>query len=229
LVVLFADVWGMRGLLRKYTTKGLEQGLAGVLATWKSFPYAQSTTEALRASMGLEPRASPSIGGLMRMICSMTPYFCSKTTDSDFFAKLGKTPTHKLNFQLRFQPLQRRRVTEKEVQMNAITTTEVQALVESLTSDIDALYVLDQQAKVLAKQVEAMKDAIANKYGECAKDANGDDIPHKGELHSVVVKLISVKGTVDYKKLCIAYNIQDDVLDTFRKEARADIRVTPSK
>jgi len=113
--------------------------------------------------------------------------------------------------------------------MTTTTITQTQALVDTLTSDIDALYVLDQQAKALAKQVEAMKDAIANKYGECAKDANGDDIPHKGELHSVVVKLIAVKGTVDYKKLCVAYNIQDDVLNTFRKEGRADIRVTPSK
>lgn len=163
------------------------------------------------------------------MICLKTLGFCSKATNNNFFAKLGKTPTHKLNFQLRYQSLHHRRVTEKEVQMNAITTTEVQALVESLTSDIDALYVLDQQAKDLAKQVEAMKNAIANKYGECAKDANGDDIPHKGELHSVVVKLISVKGTVNYKKLCVAYNIQDDVLDTFRNAGRADIRVTPSK
>ena len=156
----------------------------------------------------------------MRMICLKTLGFCSKTTNNNFFAKLGKTPTHKLNFQLRFQPLQRRRVTEKEVQMNAITTTEVQALVESLTSDIDALYVLDQQAKALADQVKSMKEAIANKYGEGK---------HAGEMHSVEVKLVQVKGTVDYGKLCVFYGIQDDVLDTFRKENRADIRVTPSK
>jgi len=108
-------------------------------------------------------------------------------------------------------------------------TIQALAAVESFTNDIDALFVLDQQAKALAKQVEAMKHAIANKYGECAKDANGDDIPHQGELHSVTVKMIAVKGTVDYKKLCVAYKIQDDVLDTFRKEGRADIRVTPVK
>jgi uncharacterized protein (DUF4415 family) len=115
--------------------------------------------------------------------------------------------------------------------MITATQASIQALatVESLASDIDALYVLDQQAKALAKQVEAMKADIANKYGECAKDANGDDIPHKGELHSIIVKLVPVKGTVDYKKLCVAYKIQDDVLDTFRKEGRADIRVTPTK
>jgi hypothetical protein len=114
--------------------------------------------------------------------------------------------------------------------MTTVTATiQTEALISTVTSDIDALYVLDQQAKALAKQVEAMKADIANKYGECAKDANGDDIPHKGELHSVVVKLIAVKGTVDYKKLCVAYDISDDILDTYRKAGRADIRVTPSK
>ena len=114
--------------------------------------------------------------------------------------------------------------------MTTVTATiQTEALISTVTSDIDALYVLDQQAKALAKQVEAMKADIANKYGECAKDANGDDIPHKGELHSVVVKLIAVKGTVDYKKLCVAYDISDDVLDTYRKAGRGDIRVTSVK
>jgi hypothetical protein len=42
-------------------------------------------------------------------------------------------------------------------------------------------------------------------------------------------KLVAVSGTVDYKKLCVAYNIQDDVLATFRKAGRADIRVTPTE
>jgi len=80
--------------------------------------------------------------------------------------------------------------------------------------------VLDQQAKALAEQIKALKDSIANKYGE------GE---HKGELHSVTVQLVQVSGTVDYKKLCVAYGIQDAVLDTFRKEGRVDIRVTPAK
>jgi hypothetical protein len=103
-----------------------------------------------------------------------------------------------------------------------ITATQIQteALISTITSDIDALYVLDQQAKALADQVKALKEAIANKYGE------GE---HKGELHSVTVKLIEVSGTVDYKKLCVSYGITDDVLATFRKEGRADIRVSPQK
>jgi hypothetical protein len=99
-------------------------------------------------------------------------------------------------------------------------TIQALAAVESFTNDIDALFVLDQQAKALAEQVKAMKETIAIKYGEGK---------HVGELHSVDVKLVQVKGTVDYGKLCVSYGIQDDVLDTFRKEGRADIRVTPSK
>ena len=99
-------------------------------------------------------------------------------------------------------------------------TIQALAAVESFTNDIDALFVLDPQAKALADQVKAMKDAIANKYGE------GE---HKGELHSVTVKMVAVSGTVDYAKLCVSYGIQKDVLDTFRKEGRADIRVTPVK
>ena len=104
--------------------------------------------------------------------------------------------------------------------MTTATLIQTEALISTITSDIDALYVLDQQAKALADQVKAMKEAIANKYGE------GE---HKGELHSVSVKLIEVSGTVDYKKLCVSYGITDDVLATFRKEGRADIRVSPAK
>jgi len=104
--------------------------------------------------------------------------------------------------------------------MTTATLIQTEALISTIISDIDALYVLDQQAKALADQVKALKESIANKYGE------GE---HKGELHSVTVKLVEVSGTVDYKKLCVAYGIQDDVLDTYRKAGRADIRVTPSK
>ena len=99
-------------------------------------------------------------------------------------------------------------------------TIQALATIESLTSDIDALYVLDQQYKALEAQIKALKADIANKYGE------GE---HKGELHSVNVKMVAVKGTVDYGKLCVQYGITDEVLDTFRKEGRADIRVTPNK
>jgi len=106
--------------------------------------------------------------------------------------------------------------------MITATQANIQALatVETLSNDIDALYVLDQQAKALADQVKAMKGDIANKYGEGK---------HAGELHSVTVALVEVKGSVDYAALCVQYGITDAVLDTFRKEGRADIRVTPKK
>ena len=104
--------------------------------------------------------------------------------------------------------------------MNAMTNTEMSAVatseaLASLTNDIDALYVLDQQAKALALQVKSMKDAIANKYGESAKDAAGVAIPFQGELHSVTVQLIPVAGTVDYAKLCAAYNLTEEILKTY--------------
>ena len=105
-------------------------------------------------------------------------------------------------------------ITEIESQIQALAT------VETLTSDIDALYVLDQQAKALADQVKAMKADIANKYGEGK---------HAGELHSVEVKLVQVSGTVDYNALCVEYGITEETLNKFRKESRADIRVSPKK
>ena len=106
--------------------------------------------------------------------------------------------------------------------MTTATQASIQALatVESLTSDIDALYVLDQQAKALADQVKAMKADIANKYGEGK---------HVGELHSVEVKLVQVSGTVDYNALCVEFGISEETLNKFRKESRADIRVSPKK
>ena len=97
---------------------------------------------------------------------------------------------------------------------------QAQAVVESLSSDIDTLYVLDQQAKALAVQVKKLKESIANKYGE-GKFA--------GELHSVEINLVAVSGTVDYQALCVAYGITEDKLNDFRKEGRADIRVSPKK
>jgi hypothetical protein len=99
---------------------------------------------------------------------------------------------------------------------------QIQALaaVESLTSDIDALYVLDAQAKLLTDKVKHLKEYIANAHGEGT---------HKGELHSVTVALVSVKGSVDWEALCAKHGISADEQDSFRKPARADIRVSPKK
>jgi len=105
-------------------------------------------------------------------------------------------------------------ITEIQANIQALAT------VESLVNEIDALYVLDQEAKALADKVKAMKSDIANKYGEGK---------HAGELHSVEVKLVQVSGTVDYAALCVEYGITEETLNKFRKEGRADIRVSPKK
>jgi hypothetical protein len=102
--------------------------------------------------------------------------------------------------------------------MNASTTAENLAL--TLTNDIDALYVLDQEVKTLEKKVKKMKEDLANKHGEGV---------HEGEQHSVSITLVAVQGSVDYAKLCEKYGISDAVLDTFRKDGRVDIRVSPKK
>jgi hypothetical protein len=94
------------------------------------------------------------------------------------------------------------------------------AAVAGVTSDIDELFLLDQEAKRLADRIKSLKAEIVKKYGE------GE---HKGENHGVSVQLVQVSGTVDYNKLCAAYGITEETLNKFRKEGRADIRVSPKK
>jgi hypothetical protein len=105
--------------------------------------------------------------------------------------------------------------------MNTVAT-EIQALatIASLSSDIDALFVLDQQVKLLTDKVKHLKEYIANAHGEGT---------HKGELHSVTVALVSVKGSVDWEALCAKHGITADEQESFRKAGRADIRVSPKK
>jgi len=67
--VLFAGAWGMKVLLPNSTIKGLEQGQEGDPATTRSYRYAQSTTGAVQACMGWEPRDSSITGGMTKMIC----------------------------------------------------------------------------------------------------------------------------------------------------------------
>jgi hypothetical protein len=104
--------------------------------------------------------------------------------------------------------------------MNASTTAENLALTLTLTNDIDALYVLDQEVKTLEKKVKKMKEDLANKYGEGL---------HEGSLHGVSITLVAVQGSVDYAKLCAKHGITEATLDTFRKDGRVDIRVSPKK
>jgi len=105
--------------------------------------------------------------------------------------------------------------------MNTVAT-EIQALatIASLSSDIDALFVLDAQVKLLTEKVKHLKEYIANAHGEGT---------HKGELHSVTVTIADVKGTVDYQALCVEYGITEESLNKFRKAGSARITVTPKK
>ena len=98
-------------------------------------------------------------------------------------------------------------------------TIQALATVESLANEIDTLAVLDRQQKTLAAQVKAIKDNIANVYGEGK---------HRGEQYGVTVSIANVKGTVDYDELCKAFNITEDQLNAFRKESSARITVTPT-
>ena len=115
--------------------------------------------------------------------------------------------------------------------MTAVTTaTVVQAVatVESLLNPIDQLSVLDRQQKALTAQVKELKDNIANTYGETSKDANGKQVPHRGEKYGATVVIANVKGSVDYDALIKHFGITEAQLDAFRKEGSARITVTPT-
>jgi hypothetical protein len=105
--------------------------------------------------------------------------------------------------------------------MITATQATIQALatVESLTNDIDTLAVLDRQVKSLTTQCKTLKDSIANQYGEGK---------FRGENYGVRVTIEQRKGTVDMEALCKAYGITEAQLDSFRGEASAIIKVSPT-
>lgn len=105
--------------------------------------------------------------------------------------------------------------------MTSVTQAAIQALatVESLSSDIDTLAVLDRQVKNLTAQCKTLKDGIANQYGEGK---------FRGEKYGVRVTIEQRKGTVDMEALCKAYGITEEQLDSFRGEASAIIKVAPT-
>ena len=98
-------------------------------------------------------------------------------------------------------------------------TIQALAVVESLSNDIDTLAVLDRQQKALAAQVKTLKDNIANQYGEGK---------FRGEKYGVRVTIEQRKGSVDMEKLCAAFGITEEQLDSFRGEASAIIKVAPT-
>ena len=103
--------------------------------------------------------------------------------------------------------------------MTVVAQIQAEATVTSLANDIDALYVLDQQAKALAKQIEAMKDAIANTLGEGK---------HRGEKYGVRVTIENRKGSIDLEALLAHFGITAEQAEQFRGASSAIIKVTPT-
>ena len=95
--------------------------------------------------------------------------------------------------------------------------TEITSLTESLTNDIDTLAVFDRQIKDLTAKCKVLKENISNQYGEGK---------HRGEKYGVRVTIENRKGSVDMEKLCKAFGITEEQLDSFRGESSAVIKVT---
>lgn len=95
-------------------------------------------------------------------------------------------------------------------------TIQALATVESLTNNIDTLAVLDRQVKDLTAKCKILKDSIANQYGEGK---------FRGEKYGVRVTIEQRQGTVDMSKLCAAFGITAEQLDSFRGDAVAVIKV----
>jgi len=100
-------------------------------------------------------------------------------------------------------------------------TTETQALiqataaVESLVNPIDQLAVIDRQIKALTEQSKALKDAVANQYGEGK---------HRGEKYGATVSLYQ-SSTVDYKRLLADLGVDSETVAKYTKY-NAVLRIT---
>ena len=103
--------------------------------------------------------------------------------------------------------------------MTAVAAT-IQALatIESLSNDIDTLAVLDRQIKNLTETTKGLKENIVNAYGEGK---------FRGEKYGVRVTIENRKGSVDMDKLCAAFGITEEQLNSFRGDTTAVIKVTP--
>jgi hypothetical protein len=110
------------------------------------------------------------------------------------------------------------------------------ATIESLSNDIDTLFVLDRQQKALAAQVKTLKDNIANSYELCEKDANGKLIPHRGEKYGVKLTIENRIGSLDPEAILNALRTTEQFKDLteenfnkkFRGESSAVIKVAPT-
>lgn len=99
--------------------------------------------------------------------------------------------------------------------------TEIQAqiqtaaAVESLVNPIDQLAVIDRQIKALTEQSKALKDTVANTYGEGK---------HRGEMYGATVSLYQTT-TVDYKKLLADLGVDSETVAKYTKH-NAVLRIT---
>ena len=100
-------------------------------------------------------------------------------------------------------------------------TTEIQAeiqaaaAIESMINPIDQLAVLNRQIKALEEQAKALKDTVANQYGEGK---------HRGEKYGVTISLIQSK-TTDWKTLSADLGLTEETLNKYARFS-ASIRVT---
>jgi hypothetical protein len=100
-------------------------------------------------------------------------------------------------------------ITETQVQIRAAAFTE------SLVNPIDQLAVLDRQAKELAERIKALKDEVANTYGQGK---------FRGEQYGVSVSLYE-SNTVDYKSLLAELSVPAEKVAQYTKK-NAVIRVS---
>lgn len=121
--------------------------------------------------------------------------------------------------------------------MITATQANIQALatVESLSSPIDTLAVLDREVKNLTAQCKVLKDGIANQYGLSEKDAKGKIIPFRGEMYGVKVTIENRIGSLDADAIMAALRSTEQFKDMtdeefnkqFRGESSAIIKVSP--
>lgn len=83
------------------------------------------------------------------------------------------------------------------------------------TNMIDELALIDQQIKALTDQAKALKDKIANQFGEGK---------HRGDQYGVTVTLCKT-STIDNKKLYADLGVSDDTLAQYTRHG-ASIRVS---
>ena len=88
-------------------------------------------------------------------------------------------------------------------------------LIPQVPSIIDELADVDAQIKTLTERAKALKEQVANQYGEGK---------HRGEVYGVNVSLYQ-STTYDYKKLCADRGISADDLKQYAKHS-ATIRVS---